>query len=132
MPDPERYEGCSGFLRWWPRFLVAGAVVLVAIGLSHSIQWATLLMAVAFLHSRWLPWRFVVERDGLVLTFPFRRDLFLPKSSTSIRIEYVGAFALVGRRRWFGYPLNERLGYEPGQRPRLRAAFTWFDYDIVT
>ena len=125
------YEGSSAFLRWWPRGLVALAAVVLVIGWLKSIQWTPLLVAVAFLHSRWLPWRFVIDQDGLSLTFPFGRHLFLPKETTSIRLEYVGAFALIGRHRWFGYPLSERFVYEPGQRPRLRQAFTWFDYDIV-
>ena len=113
-----------------PRVVLAGVVLLI--GWPKSIQWTTLLVAVAYLHGRWLPWRFVIEEDGLSLTFPFGRHLFLPRETTSIRLEYVGAFALVGRHRWFGYPLSERFVYEPGQRPRLRQAFTWFDYDIVT
>lgn len=76
------------------------------------------------------PWRFVVGDEGLQLTFPFGRRLFLPKGSTSIRLEHVGAFAMVGHRRWFGYRLHERLLYEPGQAPCLRNAFAWFGYDV--
>ncbi|HEY5155908.1 MAG TPA: hypothetical protein VIJ47_14305 [Acidimicrobiales bacterium] len=131
MSDPVRYEGSSAFLRWWPKGLVALAAVILVIGWPKSIQWATLLVAVAFLHSRWVPWRFVIEDDGLFLTFPFGHHVFLPKTATSIRLEYVGAFALVGRHRRFGYPLSERFVYEPGQRPRLQRAFAWFGYDIV-
>ena len=133
MGDASRYEGSSGFLRWWPRLLTLLAVLLGLVSLDQpgAIQWAALLAALAVLHARWVPWRFVVGEDGLLLTFPLGRQLFLPKSSTSIRLEYVGAFAMVGTHRRFGYPLHERFLYEPGQAPRLRNAFLWFGYDLV-
>jgi len=133
MGDPSCYEGSSGFLRWWPRALVLLAVLL---GLSSfaepgAIQWAALFAALAVLHALWVPWRFVVGDEGLQLTFPLGRRLFLPKSTTSIRLEHVGAFAMVGSHRRFGYPLHERFLYEPGQAPRLRNAFAWFGYDVM-
>jgi hypothetical protein len=132
MGDPSCYEGSSGFLRWWPRILVLGAVALLASAPTRAIQWTTLFAVLALLHALWVPWRFVVADDGLQLTFPFGRHLFLPKRSTSIRLEHVGAFVLVGRHRRFGYPLHERFLYEPGQAPRLRNAFLWFGYDLVS
>ena len=131
MGDASCYEGSSGFLRWWPRILVLGAVALLASAPTRAIQWAVLLAALAVLHARWVPWRFVVGDEGLLLTFPLGRRLFLPKSTTSIRLEHVGAFALVGSHRRFGYPLHERFLYEPGQAPRLRNAFAWFGYDVI-
>jgi hypothetical protein len=133
MGDASCYEGSSGFLRWWPRALALLAVVLglAAFRQPGAVQWATLFAALAVLHARWVPWRFVVGDDGLLLTFPLGRRLFLPKSTTSIRLEHVGAFALVGSHRRFGYPLHERFLYEPGQAPRLRNAFAWFGYDVI-
>ena len=63
-------------------------------------------------------WNHVPE-DGLALTFPFGRHLFLPRSSLTVRMEVVGAVALVGRRRHFGYLLMERIGYEPDNERRM-------------
>jgi|tagenome__1003787_1003787.scaffolds.fasta_scaffold18508114_2 hypothetical protein len=133
MGDASHYEGSSGFLRWWPMLLTLAALLLglASFGQPGTIQWATLFAALAVLHALWVPWRFVVADDGLLLTFPFGRRRFLPKSSTSIRLDYVGAFAMVGSRRRFGYPLHERFLYEPGQAPRLRNAFAWFGYDVL-
>jgi hypothetical protein len=133
MADAASYEGSSGFLRWWPRGLMAVAVLfgLASFAETGTIQWAALFASVALLHAWWVPWRFVVADDGLALSFPFGRRLFLPKEATSIRLEHVGAFALVGHHRRFGYPLNERFLYEPGQQPRLRNAFAWFGYDVI-
>ena len=134
MGDASRYEGSSGFLRWWPRALALIALVLALGSFAQpgTIQWAALFASVAVLHALWVSWRFVVSDEGIDLTFPLGRRVFLPKDSTSIRLEYVGAFALIGHHRRFGYPLNERFLYEPGQAPRLRNAFAWFGYDVVS
>ena len=83
---------------------------------SHAIQWVTVLALVAYVHGRWLPWQFTIREDGLSLAFPFGRRLFLPRTSLTVRMEVVGAVAMVGRRRHFGYLLMERIGYEPEQR----------------
>jgi hypothetical protein len=131
MWDPSWYEGTSAFLRWWPKFLLVTAVVLLAIGWPRSIQWSTLLVVVALVHGQLLPWRFVIADEGLDLTFPFGRHVFLPKESTSIRLEYTGAIALVGRHRRVGYPLTDQVLYVPGKGARLRQAFTWHRYTLV-
>ena len=131
MVDPSWYEGTSGFLRWWPKILLVMALGLLVIGWPRSIQWSTLLVVVAVAHGQWLPWRFVIADDGLALTFPFGRHLFLPKESTSIRLEYTGAIALVGRRRRIGYPLTDQVLYVPGKAAGLRQAFAWHRYRLV-
>ena len=125
------YQGGSAFLRWWPKFLLVLAFSALLIGWSRSIQWATLLVVLAYVHGRWLPWQFTILEDGLALTFPFGRHLFLPKSSLTVRIEVVGATALVGRRRKFGYLLMDRMLYEPGREILLRTAFTGLGYDLA-
>jgi hypothetical protein len=125
------YQGGSAFLRWWPKILVVAAIFLLAIGWSRSIQWAALFVVFAFIHGRWLPWQFTILDEGLALTFPFGRRLFLPKRSLTVRIETVGATALVGRRRKFGYLLMDRILYEPGRDILLRTAFTGLGYDLA-
>src|SRR4051812_6049762 len=102
MARAHSYQGGSFFLRWWPKLLVAFAAVILVVGWSHSIQWATLLVVVACVHARWLPCQFTILDDGIQLAFPFGRRLFLPKTALTIRVETVGAIALVGRRRRFG------------------------------
>ena len=130
MADDGVYQGQNWFLRWWPKMLLALAVPILYVGWVHAIQWVTVLALVAYIHGRWLPWRFTIRADGLELTFPFGRRLFLPRSSLTVRMEVVGAVAMVGRRRHFGYLLLDRIGYEPGNERRLRDAFTLLGYTL--
>jgi hypothetical protein len=132
MGDFRSYQGGSAFLRWWPRLLLALALWMLVVGWSRSIQWATLLAVAAYIHGKWLPCQFVVLEEGLRLRFPFGRHVFLPKQSLTIRMEVVGAVALVGRRRKFGYPLMDRILYEPGRGLLLRTAFTGLGYDLTS
>ena len=131
MAEDAVYQGRNRFLRWWPKLLLALAALILYVGWSHSIQWVTLLAAIAYVHGRWLPWQFTIREDGLALQFPFGRRLFLPRSSLTVRMEVVGAVAMVGRRRHFGYLLMDRIGYEPDNERRLRGAFTGFGYHLV-
>ena len=131
MAEPALYEGSSWFMRWWPKAMLVIAWWVLTIGWSRSIQWAALLVVAAVVHGRWLPWRFAVRADGLVLTFAFGRRLFLPKDQTTVRMEAVGAVALVGRRRRFGYPLTDHLLYHPDRGPRLHTALTLLGYRIA-
>jgi hypothetical protein len=131
MTEVAVYQGRNRFLRWWPKLLLVLGAIVLYVDWDHAIQWATLLAAVAYVHGRWLPWKFTIHEDGLALTFPFGRHLFLPRSSLTVRMEIVGAVALVGRRRHFGYLLMERIGYEPDSERRLRGAFTGFGYKLM-
>ena len=120
MAEVAGYLGRNRFLRWWPKLLLVLAVIILVVNTNHGIQWATLLAVIAYVHGRWLPWQFAIHDDGLTLTFPFGRRLFLPRSRLTVRIEVVGAVAMVGRRRHFGYLLMDRIGYEPNDEERLR------------
>ena len=131
MADDGVYQGRNWFLRWWPKGLLVLAAIILSVGWSHSVQWVSLLALVAYVHGRWLPWRFTIHPDGLELTFPFGRRLFLPRGAVTVRIEMVGAVAMVGRRRHFGYLLLDRIGYEPGNEVRLRGAFTLLGYTLL-
>jgi hypothetical protein len=131
MADDTGYLGRNRFLRWWPKLLLGLAGFVLVINGNHAIQWATLLAFVAYVHGRWLPWQFAIREDGLALAFPFGRRLFLPRSSLTVRIDIVGAVAMVGRHRHFGYLLMERVGYEPHNEERLRSAFTGFGYKLA-
>jgi len=131
MADEPGYLGRNGFLRWWPKLLLALAGVILLLQPSHAIQWSTVLALMAYVHGRWLPWQFAIQADGLALAFPFGRRLFLPRASLKIRMEVVGAVAMVGRHRRFGYLLMERLGYQPDNERQLRGAFTLFGYNLL-
>ena len=108
---------------------LAAAVLLT--GWNHSVQFATAFVLVAYVHSRWMPCQYVVAPDGLSLRFPFGRHLFLAKSAVTVRIEMVGAFALTGRHRRFGYPLLTSLLYEPGASSALRNRLTNLGYRVI-
>ena len=131
MADEAGYLGRNRFLRWWPKGLLALAALILYAHPSHATQWVTLLVVVAYIHGRWLPCQFAIRADGLTLGFPFGRQLFLPRATLTVRMELVGAVALVDRRRFFGYLLLERLGYEPNSEDRLRGAFTGFGYHLA-
>ena len=131
MADEAGYLGRNRFLRWWPKLLLGLAAFVLVVNLNHAIQWATVLVLIAFVHGRWLPWQFTIGADGLSLAFPFGRRLFLPRASLTVRMEVVGAVAMVGRRRHFGYLLMERIGYQPDNERLLRGAFTFFDYNLL-
>jgi len=129
--DGTSFERASWYLTWAPFVMLGLAVVMLLSRWNHSVQFAALFVVLAYLHARWLPRRYVVAADGLALTFPFGRQLFLPKSTVTVRIEVVGAFALTGRRRRFGYPLLDSLLYRPGASDALRTALTDFGYRVI-
>ena len=131
MADEAGYLGRNRFLRWWPKLLLGLAASILFVNPSHAIQWATMLTLIAYVHGRWLPWQFAIRADGLSLAFPFGRRMFLPRASLTVRMEMVGAVAMVGRRRHFGYLLMDRIGYEPDNEPLLRGAFTGFGYNLL-
>ncbi len=131
MVEESSYESSSQFLRWWPKILVAAAVLTIVLGVERSLEWAGLFAVSAYVHGRWLPWRFRVFDDGLALTFAFGRRLFVPKRNTTVRIQYAGAVALVGRARRFGYPLIDQVLYKPGNTKRLALALDAAGYDII-
>jgi hypothetical protein len=131
VDDGPSFESSSGFLRWWPKILLVAALLVVLLQVERSLQWAGLFVLVAYVHGRWLPWRFTVFDDGLALTFAFGRRLFVPKRNTTVRIQYAGAVALVGRARRFGYPLIDQVLYRPGNTNRLTLALDAAGYDII-
>ena len=131
MGEVGSYQGGSFFLRWWPKILLVCAVAVMLVGVSHRVQWATLLVVAALVHGRWLPCQFTILDDGIALRFPFGRRRFLPKSKLCIRLEVVGAIALVGRHRRFGYPLLDRVLYVPGHDEMMRTTFSALGYELA-
>jgi hypothetical protein len=125
------YEGSSSFLRWWPKVLLAFALLVAVVHWSHWVQLATLLVVCAWIQGRMLPWRFAVYADGVELVFPFGRHVFLPKPATTVRMETVGAFATTGASRRLGYLLHDGVLFQPGQRARLQRAFDYYGYRVV-
>jgi hypothetical protein len=134
MSDDRRwYEGTSAFLRWAPKLFVVMALVMYLVHWTHWIQYCTTFVLVAFIHNRWLPWRFEIRDDGVELLFPFGRRLFLSRSITTVRVEIVGAFLYDDRRpkHWFGYPLLDGILYTPGRELTLRTAFASRGYHFT-
>jgi hypothetical protein len=125
------YEGSSSFLRWWPKVLLGLAFAVALVHWSHWLQFSTVLVVCALLHGRLLPWRFSVLADGLELVFPFGRRVFLPKPSTTVRLESVGAVAMTGTHRHLGYLLHDGVLFEPGRRLRMRRAFDYYGYRVL-
>jgi hypothetical protein len=126
------YQGGSTFLRWWPRALVLAALLVLVLGWSHAVQWATLFVLAAAVHARFCPCAFTVTDDGVWMRFPFGKLRFLAKQAVTIRLDIVGAIAVVGNRRRLGYPLLDRVLYEPGRTSLLYTAFSSFGYRVTT
>jgi hypothetical protein len=131
--DGHWYEGTSGFLLWAPRVFLLMALVMYLSQCNHWIEFATTFVLLAFIHSRWLPWRFEIQADGLNLLFPFGRHLFLNRSFATVRVDVVGAMVYDGRRgkRRFGYPLMDGILYQPGRETMLRSAFVDRGYTVT-
>ena len=131
--DRQWYEGTSEFLLWAPKVFLVMALAMFLGRWSHWVQFATAFALMAFIHSRWLPWRFEIQEEGLRLRFPFGRDLFLNRSFATIRVDVVGAMvydARSGRSR-FGYPLMDGILYQPGRESLLRSAFVDRGYTVT-
>jgi hypothetical protein len=131
VAEPTSYQGGSIFLRWWPPTLLAFALAAVVFGGFRGLQWATALTLIAYFHLRWLPWQFTIEADGVTLAFPFGRCAFFPKTALTVRMEALGATALVGRHRHFGYLLLDSILYVPGRTILLRTALTGLGYKLT-
>jgi len=138
MPDRQTddrcwYEGTSGYLRWGPKFFLFMAAFMFVLHWSHWIQFTTTFLLVAFVHSRWLPWRFEIGDDGLQLVFPFGRRLFFSRSIATVRIDVVGAMVYDARRGklGIGYPLMDGILFHPGRESLLRSAFVDRGYTVT-
>jgi hypothetical protein len=138
MPDRQTddrrwYEGTSGYLRWGPKLFLFMAAFMFVLHWSHWIQFATTFLLVAFIHSRWLPWRFEIGDDGLQLVFPFGRRLFFSRSIATVRIDVVGAMVYDARRGklGLGYPLMDGILFHPGRESLLRSAFVDRGYTVT-
>jgi hypothetical protein len=131
--DRQWYEGTSEFLLWAPKVFVFMAIAIYLSHWNHSIEFATTFVVLAFIHSRWLPWRFEIREDGLQLVFPFGRRLFLNRSFATVRVDVVGAMVYDGRRgkHRFGYPLMDGILYQPGRESVLRSAFVDRGYTVT-
>jgi hypothetical protein len=131
--DRQWYEGTSGFLLWAPRVFLAMALVMYLSQCNHWVEFATTFVGLAFIHSRWLPWRFEIQDDGLQLLFPFGRHVFLNRSLATVRVDVVGAMVYDGGRgkRRFGYPLMDGILYQPGREALLRSAFVDRGYTVT-
>ena len=103
----------------------------MSLGGFAGLKWATASTLLAWCHRRWPPWQFTVTDDGLALAFPFGRRAFLPKGELTVRMEMVGATALVGRHRRLGDPLLDSILYVPGRTLLMRTAFTGLGYELM-
>jgi hypothetical protein len=126
----EVFEGHSGYMRWAPKVLLGLAVAVLVVRWTRSVQWATLFVVLAYVHARWLAWRFAVSDDGVVLVFPFGRRLFIAREAASVKVEMVGAVLRV-RGRVLRYLLLDGILYRPGAEDALRAAFSAHGFRIT-
>jgi hypothetical protein len=103
-----RYVGQNAFLRWWPPSMVVVALVMVTGAGPAAAFYAAALALCGLVAAHFLPWRFEVVDDGIVLSFPFARVRFLPREVITIRISPGSAVAsLDGHRR--GWALSDGI-----------------------
>jgi hypothetical protein len=117
-------------MRWAPKALLGLAVAVLAVRWTRSWQWATLFVVLAYVHARWLAWRFVVSDAGVLLVFPFGRSMFIARESASVKVEMVGAVLRV-RGHLLRYFLLDGILYRPGNEEALRAAFSTHGFRIT-
>jgi hypothetical protein len=126
----DAFQGESGYMRWAPKAMLALAVAVLVARWTHSLQWASLLVLVAYVHERCLAWRFVVSDDGVLLVFPFGREAFVPRESAIVKVEMVGVvLRMQGRLR--RYLLFDGVLYRPGSEDALRAAFSARGFRVI-
>jgi hypothetical protein len=131
--DRQWYEGTSEFMLWAPKVYLFMAFVMYVSHWNHWLEFSSTFVVIAFVHSRWLPWRFEIRADGLELLFPFGRHLFLSRSIATVRVDVVGAMVYDDRRGklGFGYPLLDGILYHPGRESQLRSAFVNRGYTLT-
>jgi hypothetical protein len=119
----DAFQGESGYMRWAPKAMLALGVAVLVVRWTHSLQWASLLVLLAYVHARCLAWRFVVSDEGVSLMFPFGREAFVARESAVVKVEIVGVVLRVqGRLR--RYLLFDGILYRPGSEDVLRAEFS--------
>jgi hypothetical protein len=131
--DRQWYEGTSAYFRWAPKVAIAMAAVMYVVHWNHWVEFTTTFLVVAFIHSRWLAWRFEIGDDGLQLVFPFGHRRFFAKSWATVRIDVVGAMVYDARRGklGIGYPLMDGILFHPGRETLLRSAFVDRGYTVT-
>jgi hypothetical protein len=105
---PVRYVGQNVFLRWWPPAMLAFAFVVLTGAGRAAVFYAGVFALCGLVAAHFLPWRFEVVDDGIVLWFPFARLRFLPREVITVRISPGSAVAsLDGHRR--GWALSDGI-----------------------
>jgi hypothetical protein len=107
--SPPRFVGESVFLRLWPPGMLAFAFVVLTGEGANALFYAAFFAASGLVAARYLPWRFEVVDEGLVLWFPFARRRFLAKDEITVRVGLGSPVALLNAARRFGYPLTDGL-----------------------
>ena len=69
--------------------------------------------------------------DGLALLFLFGRRVFLPETTTAVRLETVGAVAVIEGHRRLGYLLHDELFSVPDQGWRFGRTLNISGYRVV-
>lgn len=127
--SPSRYEGQSVFLRCWPPGMVVFAAIVLT-GTGRAAAFYAIVFAICGLvAARYLPWRFAVLDEGIILWFPFGRRMFLPKDAVTVRVSVGSPVAYPEAYRRFGYPLTD--GLVERRRTLLRAVLVEHGFHIA-
>lgn len=113
---PAIYVGESRFLHWWPRLMLALALLPIVVGASGA---AALFVVPAMIAAFAMPWRFAVVDHGIGLWFGFGRYRFLAKDDVTVRVGLGSAVLFRRPAERFGYPLTD--GIVEHDRAYLRA-----------
>jgi hypothetical protein len=107
--SPPRFVGESAFVRWWPPGMLVFAFIVATSAGNGAVFFGAIFALCGVVFARFLPWRFAVVDEGLVLWFPFARRRFLAKDAITVRVGPGSPVALLNAARRFGYPLTDGL-----------------------
>ncbi len=103
MEEPV-YVGQSQLLHYWPRVMVAAAIVPILFG---QLIGTLVFLGPALLVALVVPWRFAVLDRGIALWFGFGKFRYLAKENVTVRVGHGSTVLLPRRADRLGYPLTD-------------------------
>lgn len=125
--DEPVYVGQSQLLHYWPRVMLAAAIMSLLFGQVLGILvFLVPAMLVAFL----LPWRFAVLDRGIALWFGFGKTRYVAKENVKVRVGHGSTVVLPRQADRFGYALTD--GFVEHRQTILRAVLTEHGFQVAS
>ena len=125
--DEPVYVGQSQLLHYWPRVMLAAAIVPILFG---QVLGTLVFVVPALLVALVLPWRFAVLDRGIALWFGFGKYRYLAKENVTVRVGHGSTVLLPRHADRLGYPLTDGLVEQ--RRLVLRAVLTEHGFQVAS